>query len=154
MRVRVENEAVGLDKSVIDRIVPKLRKLVEERYSEYIVYVYLFGSVVKGRATRESDIDVAIRFYDHTSREIQWNIIKEILSIVDEDLDIVNLNRASPVLRMIVYSRGKLVYCNNRYILFLDQNKALKLYNDFLHIAKPYYKKMMEYVEKRVAEKV
>ena len=90
MRVRVENEAVGLDKSVIDRIVPKLRKLVEERYSEYIVYVYLFGSVVEGRATRESDIDVAIRFYDHTSREMQWNIIKEILSIVDEDLDIVN----------------------------------------------------------------
>lgn len=53
------------------------------------------------------------------------------MSFIDEDVDVVNLNRASPVLKMSVYSRGKLVYCNNHNILFLDQNRAVKLYDDY-----------------------
>ncbi len=143
-----------MDKTVIESVASKLRKLVEERYSKHVVYVYLFGSAVEGRATRESDVDVAIRFYDDTPREVQWSIIKDLLSAIDEDIDVVNLNRASPVLRMAIYSRGKLVYCNDRYILFLDQNRTLKLYQDFLHIAKPYYRKMVERIEKRITKEI
>ncbi len=139
---------------IVGRVSSKLRRIIEERYREHIVYVYLFGSTVEGRSTRESDVDVAIRFYDHVPRELQWRIIKEILSLIDEDVDIVNLNRASPVLKMSVYSRGKLVYCNDRRILFLDQNRALKLYDDYLHIAKPYYEKMVKYVERRSTKKI
>lgn len=140
--------------STINRVASKLGGLVEDKYSKHIVYVYLFGSIVEGRCTEESDIDVAIRFYDHVPRETQWRIIKEILSIVDENIDIVNLGNASPIIRMTVYSRGKLIYCNNRDILFLDQNKTLKLYDDFLHIARPYRRKMVEYVERRSTKKV
>ncbi len=141
-----------MDETVIESIASKLRKLVEERYSKHVVYVYLFGSTAEGRATRESDVDVVIRFYDNTPREVQWSIVKDLLSTIDEDIDVVNLNRASLVLRMAVYGRGKLVYCNDRYILFLDQNRTLKLYQDFLHIAKPYYRKMIERIEKRINE--
>lgn len=143
-----------LNKSIIDNVSSKLKIFVRNKYSDYIVYVYLFGSIIEERATRESDIDIAIRFYDHVSRGERWRIIKELLSMIDEDIDIVDLGRASPVLRMVVYSRGKLVYCRDRWILFLDQNRTVKQYNDYLYIAKPYYKKMVEYLEKRTVKKI
>ena len=38
-----------MDKTVIEGVASKLRKLVEERYSKYVVYVYLFGSAVEGK---------------------------------------------------------------------------------------------------------
>ncbi len=141
-------------KVVVEKVAEEFRRLIASRYSDYIVYVYLFGSLVEGRATEESDIDIAIRFYDHVQRETRWRVVKEILGIISEDIDIVDLDRASPVLRMVVYSRGRLIYCRNRWILFLDQNKTIKLYNDYLHIARPYYRKMVEYLEKRTTKKI
>ena len=141
-------------KVVVEKVAEEFRRLIASRYSDYIVYAYLFGSLVEGRATEESDIDIAIRFYDHVQRETRWRVVKEILGIISEDIDIVDLDRASPVLRMVVYSRGRLIYCRDRWILFLDQNKTIKLYNDYLHIARPYYRKMVEYLEKRTTKKI
>ncbi len=139
---------------VVERVVGRLRRVLEERFSDYVVYAYVFGSVVEGRGTCESDVDVALRFYDNVDRRVRWDIIKFLLADISEDIDIVDLGRASPVLRMVVYSRGKLVYCRDRWILFLDQNRTLKLYNDYLHIARPYYRKMVEYIERRASKEI
>jgi len=139
---------------VVEKVVRRLRSILEERFSDYIVYAYVFGSVVEGRGTCESDVDVALRFYDSIDRRVRWNIIKFLLADISEDVDIVDLERVSPVLRMAVYSRGKLVYCRDRWILFLDQNRTLKLYNDYLYIARPYYRKMVEYIERRASKEV
>ena len=141
-------------RDVVDRVASVVREIVSTRYSDYIVYVYLFGSHVEGRATRESDVDVAIRFYSSVPRRTRWRIIKELLKTISEDIDIVDLEKASIVLRMAVYRSGKLIYCRDNWILFLDQNKTLKLYNDWLHISKPYYKRMVEYFERRDTKEV
>ncbi len=137
-----------------NEVIEELKKIFREKFRDSIVYVYLFGSVAEGRATRESDIDIAIRFYDNVDQKIRWKIIKELLADIRWDIDIVDLEKASPVLRMAVYSRGKLIYCRDRWILYLDQNKTLKLYNDYLHIARLHYKKMVEYIERRASKKI
>ncbi len=141
-----------LDKRVVDKVLDKLRELFTKRYRDYIAYAYLFGSVVEGRATCESDIDIAIRFYNSVSKREQWRIVKEISGDVSEDIDLVILSIDSPVLCMSVFSHGVLFYCRDKWLLFLDHNRVLKLYNDFLYIARPYKERLMECIEKGITK--
>lgn len=64
----VEIWRYALNKDLVaEKVSSKLRRIIEKRYREYVVYVYLFGSTIENRFTCESDVDIAIRFYDHVN---------------------------------------------------------------------------------------
>ncbi len=138
----------------IEEFIEKMNALIKDRYREYVVYAYLFGSVVEGRATRESDIDVALRFYDHVSDRERFRVFKELLAIIDEDIDLVDLSKASIVLRMDVYSRGRIIYCSDREALFRDQLDTLKKFDDFRFIARWFKKRMVNDIERMFSKEI
>ena len=141
-------------KDKLKEFISRLGNVIEKQYNHLIAYVYLFGSVVEDRSTIESDIDVAVRFFDNVPRETRYQVFKELLSIVDENIDLVDLSRASTVLRMEVYNRGKLIYCKDKGLLYRDQIYTLKAYDDYLYVSRRFREKMVKYIERMLSKKI
>ena len=97
----------------------KLEKFLSE--CSDVILVFLFGSFADGNVTTFSDLDIAI-FFSNTTDFYRINDLKEKLSemLNNIEVDIVNLNNASPVIKMQVLKKGTLLV-----------NKDPKAYNEF-----------------------
>jgi predicted nucleotidyltransferase len=74
-----------------------------------VVAVYRFGSTANGSAGPASDVDVAFlaaRPFDPVGR---FDLQERLAARLGRDVDLVDLQRASTVLRMQVLSRGRLL---------------------------------------------
>ena len=99
-------------------VTEKLEKFFE--ICSDVVLVFVFGSVVKGKMTPFSDLDIAI-FFSKTTDLYRVNDLKEKLSeILNIAVDIVVLNNASPIIKMQVLKNGALLI-----------NKDPRTYNEF-----------------------
>lgn len=91
----------------MDNIEKKFEKLFAE--NNEIISVHLFGSHAKGTATEKSDIDCAILFKkDSVPDAFKLIEIREHLSdTFNQDVDLICLNTASPIISMQIYKYGK-----------------------------------------------
>lgn len=79
-----------------EQILEKLKGYCERQKD--IRLAFLFGSHAKGRATRESDLDIALYLKDgYTQKKIFdiWNDLEDILKL---DVELIILNTAPPTL--------------------------------------------------------
>jgi len=105
----------------------KIREFLRDK--DYILLAFVFGSFVERRLTEESDFDIAILFKDIPDIAILSEIRDAISDITGRETDIVILNNASPIIKMQVLKKGRLLKKTND-----------ALYNDFfLKAAKEYY---------------
>lgn len=93
---------------------------LEMRLGEYfaaraeVIAAYLFGSQAKGKATADSDIDIA--FLLSPDFDLQEHFMYRIERMVEleqlcrRSVDVVILNQAAPILRNQVLRYGRLVY--------------------------------------------
>ena len=83
-----------------------------------VVMAFVFGSVVKGQETQESDVDIAV-YFKPVSRFLEWEeqyeyvredeIWGEVEKIVGKRTDLVILNRAPSTLAYSVLQDGKII---------------------------------------------
>jgi predicted nucleotidyltransferase len=86
-----------------------------------VVAAYLFGSHAEGRAHRESDVDVGV-LLDHglcPDAKVRFDrrvaLTAELIAALHEnDVDLVILNDASPLLGRRIAIEGRLVHCADR----------------------------------------
>jgi predicted nucleotidyltransferase len=76
---------------------------------------YIFGSVAMGRARPDSDVDVAVLVSDKVMRrdpfQYRLDLIGELTTALQRnDVDLILLNQAPPLLAHRVLSRGKLIF--------------------------------------------
>jgi predicted nucleotidyltransferase len=71
--------------------------------------LWVFGSEVAGRATSESDVDLAALFSTRPSAGALLAARADLQEIVGRAVDLIDLDRASPVLAMQVLRHGRLV---------------------------------------------
>jgi predicted nucleotidyltransferase len=108
---------------------------------------YIFGSVATGRARRDSDIDVGVLVSDKVMRgdpfQYRLELMTDLMSILKrDDVDLILLNEAPPLLAHRVLKNGKLIFERsasarvafqvrtvNRY---LDTQPMRNLYLDYL----------------------
>ena len=80
-----------------------------------VVLAYLFGSQAEGKAGPLSDVDVAVLLGSHVDRE-QWfhtqlDLIGDLTGLFQrDDVDVVILNEATPVLAYEVARFGQVLY--------------------------------------------
>jgi len=75
--------------------------------------VFLFGSSVSRRMHPASDVDIGILF-DSVPNLSQINALTaELSSLLRREVDLVVLNRASPILKMQVLKKGALVFARD-----------------------------------------
>ena len=76
---------------------------------------YIFGSVATGRARRDSDIDVGVLVSDKVMRrdpfQYRLELMTDLMSILKrDDVDLILLNEAPPLLAHRVLKNGKLIF--------------------------------------------
>lgn len=118
----------------------KLDKVLKENQ---VVLTYLFGSEVKGTSHKESDVDIGILFDKKVKpREYlkkEGRLIEFFLEIYPKkEINIVNLNIASPLLKQVVILEGKLLYSRSETDRILFQIKTLSEYEDYLRLSNIY----------------
>jgi len=79
-----------------------------------VTAVYLFGSAVTGRTHPESDIDLAVLTDSFIDPQRLWKLTQDIAVIMHMETDIIDLRRASTVMRMQIIQNGKRLYCRDQ----------------------------------------
>jgi predicted nucleotidyltransferase len=78
-----------------------------------IIAVWVFGSAQEGLLRSGSDVDIAILFGTSPSLDDQLDLLAQIQKTLQvEDIDLVILNEANPILAFEAVS-GRLLFCRN-----------------------------------------
>jgi len=111
-----------------------------------IVAVYLFGSLAEGRATPRSDVDIAVLLKDNADvtvgGERHLALIGDLERFADQEVDIVMLNTASPILQHQVLKHGRLLYEGDQRARIEFEVRAGKVYAD-LKLMYDYFAKVL-----------
>jgi predicted nucleotidyltransferase len=101
----------------MDVITQEIREFLDKRGE--VSLAFIFGSFAEGRLNKESDVDIALLFRVEPDISTLTDIMNGISDIVKRDVDIVVLNNASPIIRMQVLRKGRLlkkvderIYCD------------------------------------------
>jgi len=109
----------------IDEIAEKLTPMFKEKD---LLLVLLFGSSVSGKIHKGSDIDLA--FLSDTPVDI-LNITNKVINLLHaNNIDLVDLSRASPLLKFSAAKNGKVLYEKRPGIFNEFYSLAFRMYVD------------------------
>lgn len=107
------------------QIIELLKKRIPE-----LIGIYVFGSYADNSATPRSDIDLAFLTFSKIQEVEKWKIQEELASLVDCDIDLIDLKDATSILRIEVIENGKLIYCANKYEVDYFEMTSYSMYAD------------------------
>lgn len=94
-----------------------------------IKLLYIFGSYAQNKNNKNSDLDVAVLLEDGYNPIVKLNIIGDLIDIFKrDDIDLVILNDATPLLRHQIIKYGKILYEDSKEIKVKFENRVLKEY--------------------------
>jgi hypothetical protein len=131
-------------------LVEEIKGVLEPRNE--ILEAYLFGSHVRGEATAHSDIDVAVFVAaEALVREPAFgydsHLAADLMRALKTDkVDVVVLNRASPVLYHRVLRDGERILSRDLAATTTREGRALSRYCDYV----PQLKKIDEALQRRI----
>jgi predicted nucleotidyltransferase len=107
-----------------------------------VAFAYLFGSQAKGTAGALSDIDIAVYFDDEAVADVRFDLRLKVLGELTDlyktdQVDLVILNDAPPLLAHRILKEGLLVFSGNDKIRLEYETNAVLKYLDW----KPYLDK-------------
>lgn len=72
--------------------------------------IFLFGSEVDGSANIDSDLDIAVLGASPFDRLDIWNLAATLASLLERDVDLIDLTRASSVMKFQIVNKGELLW--------------------------------------------
>ena len=123
----------------------KLKKIFEKNN---VIFAYLFGSQVKGKIGKLSDVDIAIFFDKKIPRskyfDIKLKLIGEFMDFFKRnDIDVVILNEASPLLFHRILKEGKLIFSSDEKKRLDYEVRAIMRYLDWKPFLEKYTKEVL-----------
>jgi len=95
----------------MNQIVAKKKEIGEIAQKYGLDLVVLFGSQATGRTHPKSDVDIGYTAPKSLEFKTQVEILAELFRVLDrDDVEFVNLQRVSPVMKKIVADEGVLLY--------------------------------------------
>jgi hypothetical protein len=99
-----------------------------------VVVAYLFGSLARGEATLQSDVDLAVLLDAHLGRreqvESQLDMMIALDAVSDREVQVTLLNSASPMLAYQVLREGSRLYARDDKERIAFEVRAMKRYFD------------------------
>ena len=92
--------------------------------------IYVFGSFADNTNTLESDIDIAFLTFQKISPVEKWEAQEELASILNRDIDLVDLKNATIILRAEVIEKGKLIFSADSYQIDYFEMTTYSMYAD------------------------
>lgn len=104
---------------------------------------YIYGSLASGRMQSLSDVDIAIGCGGN--RELETEEYLKLLSYIQdllgrEDIDLVELKKAPPLLKMRILQQGKLIYFKDYESLLEFRKLAISSYLRTLYLRKDFFR--------------
>lgn len=99
-----------LENQIEIQIIDLLKKMIPD-----LLGIYIFGSYADNTMTPESDIDIAFLSFQKISPVEKWKIQEELASILNQDVDLIDLKDATIILRTEVVEKGKLIFSGDSY---------------------------------------
>jgi predicted nucleotidyltransferase len=98
---------------IVEEYLPRLAEVFEKHG---VVLAYLFGSQAAGDAGPLSDVDIAVLFLDEVPKEERFDrvclLIGELMGVFHRnDVYVVDLGQAPPLLKNNVRVQGQIIYC-------------------------------------------
>ncbi|GKV68632.1 hypothetical protein NCCP2716_11300 [Sporosarcina sp. NCCP-2716] len=91
-------------------------------------FVILFGSVAKGTARADSDLDIAYYAEDVLSGYDRFLLAGELAELAGRDVDLVNLREVDPVFAVQIFSTGKRILCRDDNEFIKQRMRAYSMY--------------------------
>lgn len=99
--------------------------------------LYLFGSQAKGSASADSDVDLAALFARPVAPGERIAVLGELCAALGRDVDLVDLDGASPIVAMQVLRHGRLVRETNRRRRIAFEAATPGRYEDLVRVRQP-----------------
>ena len=115
--------------------IRQAQSYLKVRFGLDVLWVY--SSETKNTAKRQSDLDLAGLFGDHPAPKDVLDTAAELAKHLGRDVDLMDLNRASPILAMQVLRHGRLLVNRNlrrRHTFF---SRTVSLYEDLKIMRQP-----------------
>ncbi len=109
---------------------------------------YLFGSSCTGRRLPESDTDVAVLLSDLPGDmlECYLDLVQMLSGPFGDELDLVILNQAPPLLAYQVVKEGRVIYCRDEGARIEFEAKTMRRYMDMSRARERYDRALVEEV--------
>ena len=92
-------------------------------------FIIVFGSYAKGLSRRNSDIDIAFYSEDTVLSSYDLFIIaQELADLLKIEVDLIDLRKASTVLKAQIFTNGKVIFADDELLLKKQQMTALRMY--------------------------
>ena len=101
-----------------------------------VVFAYLFGGLARGERRPLSDVDIAVCLADTVgAADAKLDILGKMIDILGTDeIDLVILNTAPPMLAMNVLRKKQVVADNNPAMRHRFESLSFRKYFDFLPV--------------------
>lgn len=118
---------------MLDCNTQKLEKVFKKNK---VVFAYLFGSQASGKTGLMSDIDIAVYFDNNLNSDKRFNqkfrLMADLSNLLKkEEIDVVPLNDAYPLLAHRILKYGKIIYCEDIKQEKNYQDRAIGEYLDW-----------------------
>jgi len=127
-----------------DEIKEKLTPLFEE---EGLQFVLLFGSIVQRNMHKRSDIDLAFLFHGPVDILALTNKVSGLLR--SDRIDVVDLRRASPLLKFSAAKEGRLLYERSPGLFNAFRSLAFRRYVDVKKLRDAREKAVKDFLEEK-----
>jgi len=119
-------------------IMEALRKIFKSE--EKILVAYLFGSQAKKLNTKISDVDIAILLSETPKNLFEYYLymVNKLSGTVGDNLDLIILNTAPPMLKHQIIKYGKIIYTRDEKERIKFEARAESEYLDFSRALRRY----------------
>ena len=91
---------------ILQVVIHEIKKAVPN-----LIALYRFGSFATDYQTTGSDLDMAFLADKPLDNVIRWNLAQKIASLINRDVDLIDLFEASVVMRFQIIGYGTRIYC-------------------------------------------
>ncbi|MFN0117653.1 MAG: type VII toxin-antitoxin system MntA family adenylyltransferase antitoxin [Elusimicrobiota bacterium] len=93
-----------------------LQSLLKRLKTQKPTLIYGFGSFFENRNRNDSDIDIAYLSPKKISAVKNYDLAQELASDWNKDVDLINLQDASTVMRIQVIKKGHILFCSDKKV--------------------------------------
>jgi len=113
-----------------------------------VLVAYLFGSYAKDNQTTKSDIDIAVLLLETPQKILTYylHLVDELSQVLGNEVDLIILNTAPPMLKHQTIKHGKVVYCRDEKARIEFEARAQDEYLDFSRAIARYEECLMKEV--------
>jgi len=109
-----------------------MKKDLKDIANKYdLEFILMFGSQVDDLTHPESDIDIAIYSKKPISEEAKIQLVYELgLILKNEKVDLVDIKRASPLLKKRIFENYRVLYQKDRFLIYQLELNSLKEFKE------------------------